>query len=63
MSKTEVLAELPNLKAEELAEIQAKLDELFGEVWLDGGELTDGDKTALNAALLNYQKTPDAGSP
>ena len=62
MSKTEILAELPKLKAEELAEIQARLDELFGEVWLDGGELTDADKTALDAALVNYQKNPNAGS-
>jgi hypothetical protein len=62
MSKTEILAELPKLKAEELAVVQAKLDELFGEVWLDGGELTDIDKTALDAALANYEKSPDAGS-
>ena len=40
MSKTEILAELPNLQPDELAEVQAKLDELVGEVWLDGGELT-----------------------
>ena len=62
MSKTEILAELPKLKADELAEVQAKLDELFGEVWLDDGELSDSDKTALDAALVNYQKNPDAGS-
>jgi hypothetical protein len=63
MSKTEILAELPKLKPEELAEVQAKLDELAGEVWLDDGELTDSDKTALNASLADYVKNPDAGSP
>lgn len=63
MSKAEILAELPNLKAEELAEVQAKLDELAGEVWLDGGELTDADKSALDAALAEYRANPDAGSP
>jgi hypothetical protein len=63
MSKAEILAELPNLKADELAEVQAKLDELLGETWLDDGELSDADKTALDAALADYQKNPDAGSP
>jgi len=62
MSKSEILAELPKLKPEELAEVQAKLDELADEVWCDGGELTDADKTALDAALADYQKNPDAGS-
>jgi len=62
MSKTEILAELPNLKPEELAEVQAKLDELAGEQWLDNGELADTDKAALDAALADYAKNPDAGS-
>jgi hypothetical protein len=61
MSKTEILAELPKLKAEELAEVQAKLDELVGEVWLDGGELSEADKTALDAALAEYRANPDGG--
>ena len=63
MSKAEILAELPKLKAEELAEVQAKLDELAGEQWLDDGELADADKAALDAALADYGKNPDAGSP
>ena len=62
MSKVEILAELPKLTAEELAEVQARLDELAGETWLDGGELTDPDKVALDAALAEYEKNPDAGS-
>ncbi|MEI8196135.1 MAG: hypothetical protein WCI73_09525 [Phycisphaerae bacterium] len=63
MSKAEILAELHNLKADELAEVQAKLDELAGTAWLDDGELSAADKMALDAALADYQKTPDAGSP
>ena len=62
MSKVEILAELPKLTAEELAEVQTRLDELAGETWLDGGELTDTDKVALDAALEEYKKNPDAGS-
>ena len=62
MSKVEILAELPKLTAEELAEVQTRLDELAGETWLDGGELTNTDKVALDAALAEYEKNPDAGS-
>ena len=62
MSKTEILSELPKLTPAELIEIQTKLDELVGEVWIDGGELTDADKATLNNALAEYQKNPDAGS-
>lgn len=63
MSKADILAELPNLKADELAEVQAKLDELLGETWFDDGEQSEADKAALDAALADYQKDPNAGSP
>jgi hypothetical protein len=63
MSKTEIIAELPHLSLEDLAEVQAKLDELTGETWHPQADLTDTDKSALNAALTEYQKNPDAGSP
>ena len=62
MSKTEILTELTKLTPGELIEIQAKLDELVGEVWSDSGELTDADKAKLNDALSKYQKNPEAGS-
>jgi putative addiction module component (TIGR02574 family) len=62
MSKSEILAQLPHLNRDELAEVQAKLDELAGEVWLDDGELSDADKKALDAALAEYRKNPNAGS-
>jgi hypothetical protein len=52
---------LPKLRADELAEVQAKLDELFGETWQDGGELSDADKVALDEALQDYHANPDAG--
>lgn len=63
MSMSEILAELPKLKPEELAEVQAKLDELTGELWLDDGELSHADKAALDAALAEYRKNPHAGGP
>jgi hypothetical protein len=62
MGKSEILAELPHLSPDELAEVQAKLDELAGEQWLDRGELTDADIQALDASLVTYQESPDAGS-
>jgi hypothetical protein len=62
MGKAEILAELPKLKTEELAEVQARLDELVSEQWLDNSELADADKAALDAALADYAKSPDLGS-
>jgi hypothetical protein len=62
MSKTEIIAELPRLSAEDLAEIQAKLDELTGNSWQDHGELSELDKQLLDAALLEYERSPNAGS-
>ena len=61
MSKAEILAELPRLRAEELAEVQAKLDELIGSGWQDRGELSDADKHELDVALADSEKAPDAG--
>jgi hypothetical protein len=53
---------LPRLSPEELAEVQAKLDELAGNAWQDRGELSEGDKQVLDASLAAYEKDPDAGS-
>jgi hypothetical protein len=63
MSKAEILAELPNLQPADLAEVQARLDELAGEAWLDNSDLSESDMTALDAALVEYRKNPDVGSP
>ena len=62
MSKAEIIAALPRLSPEDRAEVQAKLDELAAEAWLDRGELTDADKQSLGAALAEYEKSPNAGS-
>jgi broad specificity phosphatase PhoE len=62
MSKAEIIAELTRLSAEERAEIRARLDELEADGWLDGAELSDDDKRALDAELAAYQKSPDEGS-
>ena len=63
MSKAEIIAMLPRLSPEELAEVQAKLDELAGSAWQDRGQLSDADKQALDSAILGYEQSPDAGSP
>ena len=62
MEKTEIIAQLPHLSPEDRAEVQAKLDELAGNAWQDRGELSEADKQALDAALAEYEKSPDAGS-
>ena len=60
MSKTEIIAELPRLSAQELSEVQAKLDELAGDAWQ--GELSDDDKNALDGSITAYQASPHSGS-
>jgi polyhydroxyalkanoate synthesis regulator phasin len=62
MSKAEIIAELARLSPEDLAEVQAKLDELAGDAWLDDGELSEEDKRALDAELTLLEKSPHKGS-
>ena len=62
MSKAEIIAELARLSPEDLADVQAKLDELAGDAWHDRGELSNADKQALDSTLAAYQASPDAGS-
>ena len=62
MSTAEILDQLPKLTLNELAQVQAKLDELAGEAWLDDGELSDAEKAVLDATLAEYEKNPNAGS-
>ena len=62
MGKNEIIAHLPHLSREDRAEVQAKLDELAGNAWQDRGELSDADKQSLDAALAEYEKSPNAGS-
>ena len=66
MSKAEILAELPKLQPEERREVLdriCELDRAAEETWMDGGELTAQDKSLLEEALVDYQKSPDAGTP
>ena len=62
MSKAEILAELARLTPQDLADVQAKLDELLGDAWQDRGELSDADKQILDASIGDYEESPDAGS-
>ena len=61
MSTADIIAALPRLSPEDRAEVQAKLDELAGNAWLDRGELSDAERQSLDAALAEYAKSPDAG--
>ncbi len=62
MSTEEILAELSKLKPDELAQIQARLDELAGNSWLDSGKLSDREKAILDESIALYQLNPSAGS-
>lgn len=61
MSKTDILEELPKLKPEDRLEILDRICELDSGDWVDGGELSSGEKSMLDARLAKYEKTPDAG--
>lgn len=62
MGKAEVIAALVDMSPEDRAEVQAKLDELAADEWQDHGELSEADKHALDAAIEDYERNPDAGS-
>ena len=64
MSKAEILAELPKLSPEDRAEIQAKLEELAGDGWLDADDpLTDEQKALLEARLDDLENHPEKSIP
>jgi hypothetical protein len=66
MSKAEILAELPKLKTEELAEIQARIEELavYGpDGWLVDGELTEAEKRLIEARLDDAEEHPENSMP
>lgn len=62
MSKAEVLAELPRLTPAELAEVQARLDELIGDAWSGAAGLSEAERKSLDAELDAYAHDPEAGS-
>jgi hypothetical protein len=64
MSKAEILAELPKLAPEDRAEIQAKLEELAGDGWLDANDpLTHEQKALLEARLEDLERHPEQSIP
>lgn len=64
MSKTEILAELPNLTPDERFEIRVKLAELDGDRWLDDDNpLTDEQKALLDTRLADMEQNPNASIP
>ena len=63
MSKAEILAELPKLTPEDRAEIQARLDELAGQGWLDDGELCDEERRLLDSRLDECERNPSSFVP
>ena len=65
MSKAQILEELPKLTPAELSEVQSRIEDLVvygSDGWRADGELTDADKSLLDARLAACQKDPDAGS-
>ena len=62
MSKTKIIAEPAHLSPQDLAEVQAKLDELTGESCRPQADLSNADKSAVDVALKDYEQNPDAGS-
>lgn len=64
MSKVEILAELPKLAPEDRAEIQAKLEELAGDGWLDANDpLTDEQTALMEARLDDLEQHPEKSIP
>lgn len=63
MSKSEILAELPNLKAEERRQIYQRLCELQEQDVLNGAGPSEEEKKLLDVALAEYEKDHDKGRP
>ena len=63
MSKTEILAELPNLKAEERTQVFERLCELQEQDLLHGLGPTEEEKKLLDQALLEFEHDRNPGRP
>lgn len=61
MSKTEILAELPKLGAEDRREILDRICEMEERDLLNGGA-TPEEKALLDRELEEYRRNPEAGS-
>jgi len=64
MSKAEILEELPKLAPEDLAEIQARIEDLAGDGWLDADDpLTDSQKALIESRIKEHEKAPGTAIP
>jgi hypothetical protein len=63
MSKAEILAELPKLKAEERTQVFERLCELQERDLLDGLGPTAEEKKLLDQALAEFERDGQAGEP
>jgi hypothetical protein len=63
MSKAEILAELPKLKADERQQVYERLCELQDQDLLNGSGPSQEEKRMLDAALAEFEKDHDAGRP
>jgi hypothetical protein len=63
MSSSEILAELPKLKAEERRQLFTRLCELQDQDLLKGVGPTDAERQTLDEALAEYERDGDDGTP
>jgi hypothetical protein len=63
MSKAEILAELPKLKAEERTQVFERLCQLQEDDLLNGVGPTAEEKNLLDEALAEYQRDGNRGTP
>ena len=63
MSKTEILTELPKLTPAERQEVREVLAEIDGTDWLDDGELTNDEKSLIDARLDECERHPGSFIP
>ncbi len=63
MSKAEILAELPRLKAEERTQVFERLCELQERDILQGVGPTAEEKKLLDEALAEFERDGDVGEP
>jgi len=62
MSKSEILEELPRLRADERREIFERICEMEEMALLSGSEPSSEEKALLDRELEEYRLNPDAGS-
>lgn len=63
VSKSEIIAELPKLNAQERTEVFERLCELQENDLLSGAGPTDDEKRILDEALAEFERDGDRGMP